>query len=159
MVSMSENNNDEHGGSSKSTTANSTDVDDELLGDRELRETEPSSPLEVESEGKAVDDRPLPLTLITQTKNHRELLDYFLTADIPDEGYNKSTIADQSGVSANGIRRHIDVFLAFGIVEETTDEGARITRYTTNPDNDVHRMLRLANDTLANNFTDGEIDE
>lgn len=126
--------------------------EDELLGDRELEEREPSKPLTRSSEDSAVDERPLPLTLITQTKNHRELLDYFLSADIPAEGYNKTTIAEESGVSANGIRRHIDVFIAFGIVEETTAEDARITRYTTEPDSEVHRALRLANDVLASQY-------
>jgi len=125
--------------------------DDDLLGDRELQEIEPSGPEQANERAtmKATDDRPLPLTLITQTKNHRELLDYFLTADIPKEGYNKSEIAEESSVSANGIRRHIDVFLEFGIVKETSDDDAYITRYTNKPDSDVHRTLWLANQTLA----------
>lgn len=131
---------------------------DELLGDREItEEADPSEPQRTDDpsiEYQGPSDHPLPLTVITQTKNHRELLDYFLTADIPDEGYNKTTISEQSGVTTNGIRRHIDTFLDFGIVERTTDEDAHISRYTTNQDSDVHRALRMVNNVLADTYYD-----
>lgn len=125
---------------------------DDLLGDRTIIDDErPSAPQRADGDvdHDTEEGRPLPLTVLTQTKNHRELLDYFLTADIPDEGYNKTDIADESGVSTNGIRRHIDTFLDFGVVEMTTDEGAYISRYTNNKDSDVHRSLRAANNALA----------
>lgn len=126
---------------------------DDLLGDRTIREeTDPSAPQRtdvIEDESK---ERPLPINVLTQSKNHRQLLDYFLTADIPEEGYNKTDISDEAGVSTNGIRRHIDTFIEFGIVEETTSESAHISRYTTNKDSDVHRALRSVNNTLAEAF-------
>jgi len=134
---------------------------DELLGDRTIREeAEPSAPLRNDHPiDEPEEDRPLPLAVLTQTKNHRELLDYFLTADIPEDGYNKTKIAEQSGVSTNGIRRHIDTFLEFGIVELTTSADVHIKRYTTNKDSEVHRALRNANNVLARTFMkreDGE---
>jgi len=98
------------------------------------------------------EDASLPLTALTQSKNHRELLDYFLSANIPDKGYNKTDISEESGVSANGIRRHIDVFLEFGIVKETTSDDARITRYTNDPESEIHRTLRIANNMLKEQY-------
>lgn len=141
MVMMSNNDKSEH---------------DDLLGDRDvLEETTPSEPQRTEDpsiQHGGDSDRPLPLTFLTQSKNHRELLDYFLTADIPDEGYNKTKIAEESGVSTNGIRRHIDTFLDFGIVELTTDPDAHIKRYTTNKESRIHRALRRANNVGAEEY-------
>jgi len=134
------------------------DIDElnELLGDREItKEADPTQPDENETPSSTLnteEDAPLPLTHVTQTKNHRQLLDFFLTADIPDEGINKTEMAKQSGVSANGIRRHIDTFLDYGIVELTTSESAHIKKYTVNRESDVHRALRVANNVLAENY-------
>jgi len=129
---------------------------DELLGDRSIKnEEEPSRPQRTEDpsiEHKGYQDRPLPLTVLTQTKNHRELLDYFLTADMPEDGVNKTEIAKESGVSTNGSRRHIDTFLEFGIISETTNSSAHINRYTNDKDSDVHRALRVANNVLAKSY-------
>jgi hypothetical protein len=97
-------------------------------------------------------NRPLPLSALTQTKNQRDLLDYFLSVQLPEEGVSKTKMAEQSGVSANGIRRHIDVFLDFDIVELTTSEDARFTRYTTT-DNEVHDALVRANNVLAAHYS------
>jgi|GEM_PF-6947935 len=105
------------------------------------------------------DEQPLPLNLLTQTKNHRDLLYYFLSTDIPDRGYNKTTIAEESGVSANGIRRHIDVFLSSGIVKETTSPDARITRYTNNPESELHTELVNVNNILISNSDMSIFDE
>lgn len=124
---------------------------DELMGDRELRETAPSGPTEIDDEVIPRTDRPLPLSALTGTKNQRDLLDYFLTHDLPDDGLSKAEMAEESGISANGIRRHIDVFLDFDIVETTTSEDTRFTRYTTT-DNEVHETLVVANNVLAAHF-------
>jgi len=128
------------------------DRDDDLLGGRTPVEradtSRPETTAKPTNKMRADDNAPLPLNALTRTKARRELLDYFLTAEIPESGYNKSKMARESGVSANRIRDHIDVFLDMGLVVLTSDEDAHIKRYRVNSESRAYVVLREANEQL-----------
>lgn len=128
-----------------------TDIDDELLDGRKLRETAPSGPTEIDDDIIPNVERSLPLSLLTATKNQRDLLDYFLSNELPDRGLSKKRVAEECGISANGVRRHIDVFVDFGLVEITTSADTKFKRYTTT-DNEVYDVLIEANNVLAAHY-------
>jgi hypothetical protein len=101
-----------------------------------------------------IENEPSALTVLTQSRNHSELLDYFLSADMPERGLNKTDISEQSGVSTNGIRRHIDIFLDFGIIRETTPTDVHINRYTNDTESELFHRLKNANNALAVEYRD-----
>jgi DNA-binding MarR family transcriptional regulator len=75
-----------------------------------------------------------------------------MSTDLPSEGYNKSDIARECDISANGVRRNIDVFVEFGLIEETTSDDARVVRYTNRRKSELYAALRYANDLMAEQY-------
>ena len=136
-------------------TTNDSECDDLLGGRQNHRRTETSGPETVDPDRSTFEEfenRPLGVNALFQTLVRRQLLDYFLTAEIPESGVNKQELAEKSGVAPNSVRRHIDILVDFGVVRETTAEDAYITRYAPG-DPEVIRAIAELNERVTEHYT------
>jgi DNA-binding transcriptional ArsR family regulator len=119
-------------------------IDDDLLDDREVYRSD--------SEGrpsKRDETKPLAVVECFETRSRRRLIDYFLTADIPDRGQNYSQIASDSTVSRNAVGKHVDILCDFDILTEHGDEDGRIKRYSVDESSRNPELILDVNEKLA----------
>jgi len=119
-------------------------IDDDLLDDREVyRDDSESRP------SKRDETKPLAVVECFETRSRRRLIDYFLTADIPERGQNYSQIASDSKVSRNAVGRHVDLLCEFGILTEHGDGDGRINRYSVEESSSNPQLIVDVNEKLA----------
>ena len=118
--------------------------DEELLEDRNVYRSDSEN-----RPSKRDESEPLAIVECFETRSRRGLIDYFLTAEIPDRGQNLSQIATDSTVSRNTVGRHVKALCDFDVLTEHGDGDGRIKRYSVHQGSDNPDLIRDVNEALA----------
>lgn len=96
------------------------------------------------------DGHPTVVGMFCQTDIRRTLLRYFLTEIAKEHTHKRTTgdIIDDTGVSRNSVRNHIDLFIESGLVIEH-DADQQFTHYEPNTDSDVFTIFRDCDEILS----------
>lgn len=119
-------------------------LDGDLLDDREVYRSNAE-----DRPSKRDETQPLAVVECFETRSRRRLIDYFLTAEIPERGQNLSQIADDSTVSRNAVGKHVDVLCTFDVLHERGDKDGRIKRYTVHHGSKNPELILDINEKLA----------
>lgn len=90
------------------------------------------------SDSHVRDEYPSGWLALTRNESVNYIIDGLLDAPSHRE-YNKSELAEKSGVNRKSVGRHIDLLLEVGIVEEVSETSPQ--RYRFNPENDVSKAI------------------
>jgi DNA-binding transcriptional ArsR family regulator len=89
----------------------------------------------------------LMITAFFETKVLRNIIDYFLTSNIPEQGQNLSQIVEGVDVTRNSVSSQIDVLLQFNFLAEHGE--GRIKRYMLNSDIEYTSIIVECNNKLG----------
>lgn len=119
-----------------------------------MSHTPQPEPTRVESSGIGhsyyddVGENPLAINALLGAEVRRRLVHFFLVDADPDHAYNKSEIAEKTGMARSSVVDHIDQLVQFGVLRT---KGENRLRYLVSQDATTDQLKQL-NELLVENF-------